>query len=56
MFPELITCHLSHVTFSCILHGISRNKIEDAKEEHVAMAVTASDNLADKPIRWIASR
>jgi len=37
------------------LHGISHNKIEDTKEEHLAMSVTAFDNLADKTIRWIES-
>src|SRR6266513_467849 len=37
------------------LHGISHNKIEDTKEEHLAMAVTAFDNLADKAMNWIAS-
>jgi N-carbamoyl-L-amino-acid hydrolase len=35
------------------LHGISHNKIEDTKEEHLAMAVTAFDKLADKAISWI---
>ncbi len=35
------------------LHGISHNKIEDTKEEHLAMAVTAFDKLADKAIGWI---
>jgi hydantoinase/carbamoylase family amidase len=35
------------------LHGISHNKIEDTKEEHLAMAVTAFDALADKALRWI---
>jgi hydantoinase/carbamoylase family amidase len=38
------------------LHGISHNKIEDTKEEHLAMAVTAFDKLADKTLRWIESR
>ena len=37
------------------LHGISHNKIEDTKEEHLELAVTAFDKLADKAIRWIAS-
>ena len=37
------------------LHGISHNKIEDTKEEHLAMAVTAFDKLADKALRWIES-
>jgi N-carbamoyl-L-amino-acid hydrolase len=35
------------------LHGISHNKIEDTKEEHLAMAVTAFDKLADKIIAWV---
>jgi hydantoinase/carbamoylase family amidase len=38
------------------LHGISHNKIEDTKEEHLAVAVTAFDKLADKTLRWIESR
>jgi N-carbamoyl-L-amino-acid hydrolase len=36
------------------LHGISHNKIEDTREEHLEMAVTAFDRLADKAMRWIA--
>jgi len=36
------------------LHGISHNKIEDTKEEHLALAVTAFDKLATKAPRWIA--
>jgi N-carbamoyl-L-amino-acid hydrolase len=36
------------------LHGISHNKIEDTKEEHLEMAVTAFDKLADKVMAWIA--
>lgn len=35
------------------LHGISHNKIEDTKEEHLALAVTAFDKLADKAMAWI---
>jgi hydantoinase/carbamoylase family amidase len=35
------------------LHGISHNKIEDTKEEHLELAVTAFDKLADKTIHWI---
>jgi len=35
------------------LHGISHNKIEDTKEEHLAMAVSAFDKLADKALGWI---
>ncbi len=38
------------------LQGISHNKIEDTKEEHLEMAVTAFDKLADKAIAWVASR
>jgi N-carbamoyl-L-amino-acid hydrolase len=30
------------------LHGISHNKIADTNEEHLEMAVTAFDKLADK--------
>jgi N-carbamoyl-L-amino-acid hydrolase len=37
------------------LHGISHNKIEDTREEHLEMAVTAFDKLADKAMTWIAS-
>ena len=36
------------------LGGISHNKIEDTKEEHLKMAVTAFDKLADRAIHWIA--
>jgi N-carbamoyl-L-amino-acid hydrolase len=39
--------------FAQSLHGISHNKIEDTKEEHLELAVTAFDKLADKTIRWI---
>jgi hydantoinase/carbamoylase family amidase len=37
------------------LHGISHNKIEDTKEEHLEMAVAAFDKLADKAMRWISA-
>ncbi|MDP9003667.1 MAG: hydantoinase/carbamoylase family amidase [Verrucomicrobiota bacterium] len=36
------------------LHGISHNKIEDTKEEHLEMAVTAFDKLTDRAIRWVS--
>ena len=36
------------------LHGISHNKIEDTKEEHLAAAIRAFDRLATKTIAWIA--
>ena len=38
------------------LHGISHNKIEDTKEEHIEMSVLALDALAEKALRWLASR
>ena len=38
------------------LHGISHNKIEDTREEHLEMAVTAFDQLASKTMAWIAGR
>jgi len=38
------------------LHGISHNKIEDTKEEHLEIAVTAFANLADKSMVWILSK
>lgn len=36
------------------LHGISHNKIEDTKEEHLGLAVTAFDKLASKALNWLA--
>ncbi len=38
------------------LHGISHNKIEDTKEEHLECCVKALDRLADKTMTWIAAR
>jgi len=35
------------------LHGISHNKIEDTKEEHLELCVTAFDKLASKAMEWI---
>jgi N-carbamoyl-L-amino-acid hydrolase len=37
------------------LHGISHNKIEDTKEEHLEQCVAAFDRLAEKTITWIAA-
>ncbi len=37
------------------LRGLSHNKAEDTKEEHLALAVQALDNLATKTIEWIAT-
>ena len=38
------------------LHGISHNKIEDTKEEHLELCVRAFDRLAEKAIGWLAAR
>jgi hydantoinase/carbamoylase family amidase len=35
------------------LHGISHNKIEDTKEEHLELCVSAFDKLAEKAIHWV---
>ena len=37
------------------LHGISHNKIEDTKEEHLELCVAAFDKLAEKTMAWIQS-
>jgi hydantoinase/carbamoylase family amidase len=37
------------------LGGISHNKIENTKEEHLELAVTALDRLASKAIEWIVN-
>jgi N-carbamoyl-L-amino-acid hydrolase len=36
------------------LHGISHNKIEDTREEHLELCVRAFDRLADKALAWLA--
>lgn len=38
------------------LRGISHNKIEDTKLEHIAQSVVALDRLADKTMRWIVGQ
>ncbi len=38
------------------LHGISHNKIEDTKEEHLELCVTAFDKLAERVMGWISHR
>ncbi len=38
------------------LHGISHNKIEDTKEDHLELAVKAFDRLASKAMEWVVSR
>jgi len=35
------------------LHGISHNKIEDTREEHLRLAVAAFDRLAAKTLGWM---
>jgi len=37
------------------LHGISHNKIEDTKEEHLEMCVRAFDGLAEKAMKAVAT-
>ncbi len=38
------------------LGGISHNKIEDTREEHLELSVVALDRLATKTVEWILSR
>ncbi len=38
------------------LHGISHNKIEDTKEEHLELCVRAFDKLASKIIQWMEAK
>jgi len=38
------------------LHGISHNKIEDTREEHLELCVTAFDKLAESAMEWIPAR
>lgn len=35
------------------MHGLSHNKIEDTKEEHLELCVIAFDKLAEKAMEWI---
>jgi N-carbamoyl-L-amino-acid hydrolase len=42
--------------FTQSLHGISHNKIEDTKEEHIAMSVEAFDKLAHRAMEWVAAQ
>jgi N-carbamoyl-L-amino-acid hydrolase len=36
------------------LHGISHNKIEDTREEHLELCVRAFDRLAEKALKWVS--
>jgi hydantoinase/carbamoylase family amidase len=38
------------------LRGISHNKIEDTKEEHIELSIVAMDQLASKAVRWIQNQ
>ena len=38
------------------LNGISHNKIEDTREDHLILAITAFDRLASKTIDWIRTQ
>ncbi len=38
------------------LHGISHNKIEDTREEHLELCVRAFDKLAEMTMRWIKAK
>ena len=38
------------------LHGISHNKIEDTKEEHLELCVRAFDRLAEQTMNWVITR
>jgi acetylornithine deacetylase/succinyl-diaminopimelate desuccinylase-like protein len=38
------------------LRGLSHTKLEDTKEEHLALCVQALDRLASKTIKWIMSQ
>jgi N-carbamoyl-L-amino-acid hydrolase len=42
--------------FAQSLRGISHNKIEDSREEHLSQAVAAFDRLAAKTLAWIESQ
>lgn len=38
------------------LHGISHNKIEDTREEHLEACVVAFDRLAEKAMAWVGRK
>lgn len=41
--------------FTQSLYGISHNKIEDTKEEHIEQSVLALDKLASRALAWVAA-
>jgi N-carbamoyl-L-amino-acid hydrolase len=51
---EVARCGIPSVMlFVQSLNGISHNKIEDTREEHLILAVKALDTLAAKTIQWV---
>ena len=38
------------------LRGLSHTKLEDTKEEHLALCVQALDRLASKTMAWIVAQ
>lgn len=51
---EVVRCGIPGVMmFVQSLRGISHNKIENTKEEHLEMAVQAFHRLAEKTAQWI---
>lgn len=38
------------------LHGISHNKIEDTREDHLELCVRAFDRLAQRTLEWVARK
>ena len=42
--------------FAQSLQGISHNKIEDTREDHLQLAITAFDKLASKTMDWIRTQ
>jgi len=52
---EVARCGIPTVMmFVQSLQGISHNKIENTKEEHLALAVEALARLAERTAKWIA--
>ena len=57
-----MSCKYSGLTFTVnmmfvqSLHGISHNKIEDTKEDHLELCVTAFDRLAAKVMKWVRQK
>jgi N-carbamoyl-L-amino-acid hydrolase len=38
------------------LRGLSHTQLEDTKEQHLELCVSALDRLADKTIAWVAEQ